>query len=487
MTKMTGITIVGLGPGDPGLLTRQAWDLLDSIPEIYLRTRQHPSVEGFPGGLQIHSFDHLYEEEEDIERVYEGIVNRVVELGRRTEGVVYGVPGHPFVAEATCPEIYRRAMEEDIPIKVIDGISFIEPVLTILGVDPLPHTAIVDALELASAHHPPFPPSVPALIAQVYSKMVAGEVKITLMALYPDDHPVQLVHAAAMAEIKVEERCLHQIDQSEDIGLLTSLYVPPLGENTSFEDFQELIAHLRAPEGCPWDREQTHQTLRTNLMEEVYEALNAIDQDDPVKMQEEFGDLLLQIVLQAQIAAEYGEFTMSDVIQSIHAKLVRRHPHVFGDEDLRDTQGVIKNWERLKALEREENDLESNGLLDGISTAMPALAVADAYQRRAARVGFDWPEIEGVIDKVLEEIGEFQQAEGKEDQGEEIGDIFFALANLARWVGVDPEAALRETNAKFHQRFAVIEDETQKLGKQLSDMTLEEMDEIWERTKGKFK
>jgi tetrapyrrole methylase family protein/MazG family protein len=222
-------------------------------------------------------------------------------------------------------------------------------------------------------------------------------------------------------------------------------------------------------------------------MEEAYEALNAIDQDDPVKMQEEFGDLLLQVVLQAQIAAEYGEFTMSDVIKSIHAKLVRRHPHVFGDEDLRDTQGVIKNWERLKALEREENDLESNGLLDGISTAMPALAVADAYQRRAARVGFDWPEIEGVIDKVLEEIGEFQQAEGKEDQGEEIGDIFFALANLARWVGVDPEAALRETNAKFHQRFAVIEDETQKLGKQLSDMTLEEMDEIWERTKGKFK
>jgi len=222
-------------------------------------------------------------------------------------------------------------------------------------------------------------------------------------------------------------------------------------------------------------------------MEEAYEAISAIDEDDPVKMQEEFGDLLLQVVLQAQIAAEYGEFTMSDVIQSIHAKLVRRHPHVFGDEDLRDTQGVIKNWERVKALEREENELGSNGLLDGISTAMPALAVADAYQRRAARVGFDWPGIEGVIEKVLEEIGEFQQADGKEDQGEEIGDIFFALANLARWVGVDPETALREANAKFHRRFAVIEDETQKLGKQLSDMTLEEMDEIWERTKGKYK
>jgi tetrapyrrole methylase family protein/MazG family protein len=484
-TNGKGIILLGLGPGDPALLTRQAWKLLNSISEIHVCTRRHPAVQGFPEGLKVISFAEIYEQdEEDVGAIFEGIIKKVLALGLRPEGVVYGVPGHPFIAETTSPEIFRRANQEGIPIKVIDGISFIESTFTAINQYPLPQISIVDALALSLKHHPPFPPDVPVLITQAVSKKTLAEVKHTLLALYPDDHPVQLVHFIESANFVVEDFMLQQIDLSENIGWSTSLYLPPLGENTSFEDFQELIAHLRAPEGCPWDREQTHQTLRKNLMEETYEALHAIDQDDPVMMQEEFGDLLLQITLHGQIAAENGEFTMSDVIHGIHTKLVRRHPHVFGDVDLGDAQGVIKNWERLKALERGENDQEAKGLLEGISIAMPALAVADAYQRRAARVGFDWKEIGGVISKIKEEIDEFQLAEGKESQAEEIGDILFAMANLARWVGVDPEAALRETNVKFHQRFAAIETDAQKRGIQLSDMTLEEMDEIWEQSKG---
>jgi tetrapyrrole methylase family protein/MazG family protein len=367
----------------------------------------------------------------------------------------------------------------------VEGISFLEPALAALGIDALPQLTVVDALELAVAHHPSFPPSIPALIAQIHSKVVAGEVKITLMAEYPDEHLVKLVHGAGTAGVLVEELPLHAIDQGEHIGLLTALYLPPLGENTSFEDFQELIAHLRAPEGCPWDREQTHQTLRTNLLEESYEALNAIDKDDPAEMQEEFGDLLLQIVLQAQIAAEYGEFTMSDVIHAIHAKLVRRHPHVFGDLELGEAEAVIKNWERLKEQERKDNGEEVKGLLDGIPVAMPSLSVADNYQRRAARVGFDWPDINGVIDKILEEVEEFRQAEDPAAQTEEFGDLLFALVNLARWIKVDPETALRETNVKFKRRFAVIEQAAKEQERKLSDMTLEEMDAIWEQSKKK--
>ncbi|MDH5606571.1 MAG: nucleoside triphosphate pyrophosphohydrolase [Anaerolineae bacterium] len=483
---MEGIILLGLGPGDPGLITRQAWDILEKAGEVHLRTKQHPAVEGLPTRLIVHSFDDIYEAEEDFNSVYARIIDEVIQLGRRPEGVLYAVPGHPLIGETTGPEILRRAQAEGIPVQVVEGISFITPSLAAVGADPLPQTAIVDALELVSAHYPPFPPSSPALIAQVFSPRVAGELKITLTALYPDEHRVKMVHAAGTGAALVEEMYLHEIDQSAHIGLLTSLYLPPLGEYTSFEEFQELIAHLRAPEGCPWDQEQTHQSLRRNLLEEAYEALAAIDADDPASMLEEFGDLLLQIVLQAQIASEYGEFHMSDVIHAIHTKLVRRHPHVFGDVDLENSGEVIANWERLKENERrEKGEKKENGLLDGIPLDMPALVVAEAYQRRAARIGFDWPEIEGVLDKILEEITEYRSAESMEDKREEFGDLLFALVNLARWVDLDPETALRETNAKFKTRFAEIEAAALKMGKQISDMSLAEMDEIWEKAKKK--
>ena len=480
---MAGITILGLGPGSPRHLTREAWEVLQTAEEIYLRTCQHPTVRELPTELIVYSFDDIYEHEADFTRVYERIVEQVLALGRRPQGVLYAVPGHPFTAEATCPEIIRRAKLEGIPTRVVEGLSFLEPIFSSLRIDPLPQTTIVDALELVSAYHPMFPPDAPALVAQLYSPMLAGEVKITLMAQYPDEHPVRLVHAAGMPEAVIEEVPLYQIDQSEHIGLLTSLYIPPLGEYTSFEGFQELIAHLRSPEGCPWDREQNHQTLRTNLMEESYEALSAIDADDPVAMQEGFGDLLLQVVLQTQIAAEYGEFTMAGVIRGIHTKLVRRHPHVFEDAELEDAEAVIKNWENIKAVEREENGDAVKGLLDGIPTAMPALSVADKYQRRAARVGFDWIEMDDVLEKLEEELSELRAARSEEERYEEFGDLLFALVNAARWWGIDAESALRETNAKFRHRFARIESEAKMQGRLLSDLTLEEMDAIWEQTK----
>jgi tetrapyrrole methylase family protein/MazG family protein len=478
-----GIILLGLGPGDARLLTREAWEVLENADEVYLRTSQHPTVAGFPAGLAVHSFDAYYEASDDFAEVYERIINEVLNLGARPKGVVYAVPGHPAIAETTGPEIIKRANELGIPVRLVEGISFLPPTLAVLGVDLLPQLSILDAYELVIGHHPPFPPSAPALIAQVHSPAIAAEVKLTLMALYPDEHPVQLVHAAGTGEARVEAVQLHAIDHSAQIGLLTSLYVPPLGQHTAFEDFQELIAHLRAPEGCPWDREQTHQTLRPNLLEETYEVLNALDADDADAMREEFGDLLLQIVLHAQIAAEYGEFTMSDVIQSIHTKLVRRHPHVFGDVELGDADRVIENWERLKAQERAEIGDEVKGLLDGINIAMPALAVADAYQRRAARVGFDWPELESVLAKLEEEIAELRAAHTRAEKAEELGDLIFALANVARWLGMDPETALRETNAKFRKRFSLIELEAQKQGRELTDLSLDEMEAIWQSAK----
>lgn len=481
--QIPGIILLGLGPGNPELLTRQAWGLLESIPEIYLRTDQHPVVEGFPPGLQVHSFDHLYQQGDSFEAVYNQIVERVLELGNQTEGVVYAVPGHPFLAEATGPEIARCAHDMDIPLRVVEGLSFLEPTMTALNIDFFPYTALIDALELAILHVPPFPPNTPAVVAQLHSRFVASDVKLTLMSLYPDEHPVQLVHAAGTHQEKVESLALYEIDRSDHIGHLTSLYVPPLRPDTSFEAFQEVIARLRAPDGCPWDREQTHQTLRPYLLEEAYEVMSTLDSNDPGAMCEEFGDLLLQIVLHAQIASEYGEFSMSDMLRGIHTKIVNRHPHVFGDLELKEIDGVLQNWEHLKSAERAANGMEDVSLLDGVAKVLPALVQAEEFQKRAARVGFDWQKIQGVIDKVDEEMNEVRLALDGEARAAEIGDLLFAVVNLARWYDVDAESALREANTRFQERFGRIEQAALAQDRSVSDLDLDEMEALWQSAK----
>jgi tetrapyrrole methylase family protein/MazG family protein len=476
------ITIVGLGPGDPAHLTREAWEALTGAKEIYLRTLQHPTVAHLPASLNVHSFDDVYEQTPDFAQVYEIIAEKVLTLGARPEGVVYGVPGHPCVAEATVSHIRAGAPERGLNVKLVAGLSFIEPALEALGVDALPHLQLADALELAGRHHPLLHPDAPALVAQVYSPAIAADVKLTLMNQYPDEHPVTLIHAVGAADEVVERLPLYAIDRSERIAHLTTLYVPPLSRPSAFETFQNTIAHLRAPDGCPWDREQTHQTLRTNLLEETYEVLAALDADDPDAMREEFGDLLLQIVLHAQIALEYGQYAMADVIAGINEKIIRRHPHVFGDVKVNGVADVLTNWEKLKAAERAANGQSEkhNGALGETPPALPALMQAETYQRRAARVGFDWPDISGVKAKVLEEIGELDSAQDLED---EVGDVLFAVVNWARWLNVEPESALRRANAKFAARFAKVEAAAKAQGRAMSDMSLEELDALWERVK----
>jgi len=479
-----GIVLLGLGPGDPDLLTLAAWRKLKSISEIHLRTNQHPVVKGLPSKLKTNSFDHFYESSESFEVVYEKIVNHVLALGERESGVVYAVPGSPFICETTSIEIAKRAREKNIALEIIEGLSFLEPVCTQIGVDPFSHTVLVDALEVARLHTPSFPPSVDAIIAQIHSRMVASEVKLTLMSNYPDDHPVVLVHAAGTEKALVENLCLYEIDRSLNIGLLTTLYVPSLEKGKSFEEFQEIIAHLRAPDGCPWDREQTHQTLRPHLLEETYELLAALDSDDPDGMQEELGDLLLQIVLHAQIASESGEFSMADVLKSIYTKIIHRHPHVFSDLELTDTRGVLTNWEKLKAEERLVNGEGGTGSLDGIPQALPSLTQAHEYQDRAARFGFDWKDVNGVIDKLFEELQEVNEADNSQSYFNEIGDLLFAIVNLARWRKVDAESSLRVANVRFRKRFKYIEDAAQSKGQSLSDLTLDEMERFWQEAKG---
>jgi tetrapyrrole methylase family protein/MazG family protein len=263
------------------------------------------------------------------------------------------------------------------------------------------------------------------------------------------------------------------------VAHLVTLYVPPLADVTSFEGLQETVAHLRAPEGCPWDREQTHESLRTGLLEEAYESVTAIDRGDTEALQEELGDLLLQVLLQTQIATEAGEFKMPDVIAGIDSKLKYRHPHVWGGRSVEGTQEVLHNWEELK---REEKGQRSS-VLDGVPEALPALQQADTYGRRVARVGFDWPDVAGVVEKVREEVAELESASTREHQEAELGDLLFAVANWARWLGVEPETALRKANARFADRFRHLEREARDHAFDIAELSIDELEALWQEVK----
>ncbi|HEY4691202.1 MAG TPA: nucleoside triphosphate pyrophosphohydrolase [Anaerolineae bacterium] len=480
---MAHITIVGLGPGDPALLTREAGDVLNGANEVYLRTARHPTVSGLPSTLKIHAFDWAYEQHDDFAQVYEAIANQVVALGQRRQGVVYAVPGHPRIGEATVARILELAEAAGVRVRVVAGLSFIEPVLEALRLDGLDGLQIADAIDIAARHHPPLDPDRPALLAQLYSRLLASDAKLTLMNQYPPEHPVRLVHAAGTLGVRVVALPLVEIDRRDDIDHLTSLFIPPLPRAGGFETFQNTIAHLRAPNGCPWDREQTHESLRPYLLEEAYEVLEAIDAGDLDALREELGDLLLQVVLQTQVATDEEVFRMPDVVAAINEKIIRRHPHVFGDVTVSGVEDVKRNWDAIKQAERGEEKQARESLLDGVAKGLPALAQAEVYGARAARAGFDWPDVSGVLDKVAEEIREIAGAEDDEARAAEFGDLLFTLVNVARWLKIDPESALRSTSARWAARFRAIEHRAREQGRSLNDLSPDEMNQLWEAAK----
>lgn len=250
-----------------------------------------------------------------------------------------------------------------------------------------------------------------------------------------------------------------------------------------FSALVEIIARLRAPDGCPWDRQQTHTSLRDSFLQECYEVLEALDEGDTAQLCQELGDLLLHIILQTQIAAEAGEFTVEDVIRGINDKLIHRHPHVFGSEKVENAAEVVHNWEALKQEEKETDD----SLLASVPRHMPALGYSQEIQHRVAQVGFDWEDIDGVIDKLVEEVGELKQAENQEHRAREFGDLLFTLANIARRMDVDLESALREANRRFYRRFAYMEKVCRQRGINFADLSFDEQNALWEQAKKKAK
>lgn len=474
-----GITIVGLGPGDGRFLTREGWQVLVEAGTVYLRTKRHPAVADLPDNVTLVSFDGIYETAVNFEAVYAQIV---VELLRLAEigPVVYAVPGHPHVGESTVTALETAAQAAGVAVRIVPGLSFIEPMLTAVGYDGLDGLQLFDAIELLAFHYPPLNPDVPLLLGQVYSRLVASDLKIVLTAVYPEEHPVHLIHAAGLAGQSVEQVPLYAIDHSEQISHLTSLYVPALPYKASLSALAETVAVLRSPDGCPWDREQTPQSMRADFLEEVSEVLETLDTADDDGLQEELGDMFYHLVMQTQMASEEEIFRLTDVIAGIEAKLKRRHPHVWGDWEAADTAAVLRNWEKIK---QDEKGGQPASLLDNVPTALPALARSQKIQHKVAKVGFDWPNIAGVYEKLREELAELQAAATPSARQAELGDILFVLVNLARWLDVDAESALREANIRFARRFRAVEQLAAARQLDLRQLDLAALDILWQEVK----
>ncbi len=381
------LTIVGLGPGDAGDITRAAWQELERARRIILRTVQHPCVPFLPGAEVTSACDDLYEAHAEFADVYAAIVARVLAATQEPGGVLYAVPGHPQVGEATTPALLAAAAAQGLSVRIVGGLSFVEPAFAAVGVDPMDGAQVVDAMLLARDYHPRIEVGLPLLVAQVYARWLASDLKLTLLNAYPAEHPVTLIHGAGTAGQRLVSFSLHELDRGDDFSPLTSLYLPPLERGRSFNDLHAIVAHLRAPDGCPWDRAQTLDSLRQDLLSESCELLEAIDIEqsgipNAPHIAEELGDVMLTAVMMAQIAGEEGRFQLSDAMLNVVTKLIRRHPHVFGDVEVDGVDHVLANWDAIKAAEKAARGISPHPL-DGVPAALPALEKARALQSKA--------------------------------------------------------------------------------------------------------
>lgn len=482
--QMGKVTIVGLGPGSADDLTLRAVREIENTRHLYLRTKYHPTVKYIEDkGIKYESFDYVYDKLPTFEEVYEEIANRIIELAQEND-IVYAVPGHPLVAENTVQRILVLAAQKNMAVEVIASMSFIDAVVNAMKIDPIDGLKVIDGCRLeeqkvdVSAHN---------IITQVYNRRVASDIKLRLMEYYEDETEVALIRGAGIpGEEKIERVPLYDIDRFEWIDHLTSLYIPPAHRKRryEFDDLTAIMDRLRGPGGCPWDREQTHESLKQYLLEECYEVLEAIDEKDMDELCEELGDVLLQVVFHARIADENHQFDIKDVTDRITNKMIKRHSHIFGDDICNTAADVAGNWEEIKRKEQKLNSVTDS--MNHIPKHLPALMRSYKVQDKASRAGFDWDCVEGAINKVNEELEEFMEVYKSEEYGkiiEELGDLLFAIVNVCRFENVVPEFALNNATEKFIKRFGYIEQKVIKSGKRLQDMSLNEMDSLWNEAK----
>lgn len=472
------IVIVGLGPAGPEYVTEHTRAEIARVAHRYLRTDRHPSASLVPDA---DTFDDVYEAADTFADVYAEIADRLAAAAQLHGEVLYAVPGSPLILERTV-----RALRTDqrIECTIHPAMSFLDIAYARLGIDPVEaNVTLVDGHEFAIAAAGM---AGPLLVAHTHANWVLSDIKLAVENATGDE-PVVILQRLGSPDERITHTTWAELDRTVEADHLTSIYIPHLAAPVGSElvRFHQLARTLR--EQCPWDQEQTHQSLVRYLLEETYEvvdALHALDPEDPTTddaLIEELGDLLYQIEFHATIAEQEGRFTMADVAQGVHDKLVRRHPHVFGNVVADDTHTVLANWDLIKQQEKGRTSV-----FEGVPHSLPSLSYADAVQRKAAKVGFDWPDVDGAWPKIEEEAAEVRAAVQAADTAavrDELGDLLFAVVNVARHLGVEPEAALRAATLKFRRRFEQVEVLARERGLVLQTAGLEALDTLWAEVK----
>jgi tetrapyrrole methylase family protein/MazG family protein len=476
------VAIVGLGPAGAEYLSASALSLIKDADTVVFRTVEHPAAAELANSRDIVTCDDLYDTLAEFDEVYTAIADRVLDAAERGS-VVYAVPGSAAVGERSVRDIRSRALEADIVVTIEPGRSFLDLVYLAVGLDP-----IDDGVQVLDAHDlpDPLPLHVPTIITQVDSELRAADVSVALTRTVDPDTEVTVLDRLGDTDEVVTRLSANQLAVYE-AGPRTSVFVPATDSG-----LLGLIATSRVlRRECPWDRKQTHHTLLTHLMEEAYETADAIgklpiaapagqpDFGAYAEVEEELGDLLLQVIFHATLASETGAFDVDEVAESVRRKLVDRHPHVFGDVEVAGADEVLSNWEQIKKAEKNRDSL-----MDDIPVGMSGIARSMKVQKRARSVGFDWDEPEQVMSALREEITELEDAEGDAASvAEELGDVLFTTVNLARHLGIDPEVALRSTADKFIRRFKMMESDFTDRSSDIADATAIELEEAWESAK----
>lgn len=487
---MNKITVIGLGAGDLEQLPLGVYRLLQAQTFRYARTLDHPVVKQLQQeGIHFESFDSIYEANDSFEEVYTTIVKQLIEKSELTD-IIFAVPGHPLVAEKTVQLLIERAKDETFELVISGGQSFIDPMLSTLRIDPIEGFQLLDGLALTSdqlimEHH--------QLIAQIYDQFTASDVKLTLMEKYADEYPVTIVTASGTAQEKVQTVPLYELDRVVEIDNLTTIYIPPASPEERTKDWnylKQVVEILRSPEGCPWDREQTHDSLKKYLVEETYEVLQAINEQDDEAIAEELGDVLLQIFLHATIASEQGTFSLEDIIRNLTQKMIRRHPHVFGDQVIHSPDDVVTEWQKIKAKENGFKNEASSSALEGKERTDSTLLTAYNYQKAAAQVGFNYASIDGAIEKFQEEWQEFlveiERKDNEKERIDEFGDVLFTLIKIGLYEQINPEEAMHTANQKFKARFQTVERKLKEQKKNFETASTEQIIEYWQEAKEEY-
>lgn len=467
---MADITILPLGA--PDLMGARALSLLQSADRLFLQTEKHPFAKAVTAlGRPYESMDALYERADDFDALSLAIAKRLVAAAP----CVYAVTGH--IAGTQLPAIEAAAAEAGLCVTALPGIP--------LYVAAFPDKA-VDGVCTAAARLPLMDPAMSLAVEEIDSAVAAGHVKLWLMEYFPDDWEILLADADGDGAFKTKRMALYELDRQKRYSATCCAFIPAappeaLGRS-GYAQLLGVMRRLRAPGGCPWDREQTHESLKQPLLEECYELLDAIDERDDTHLCEELGDVLLQVVFHCVIAEEQGRFSDRDVTTALVNKLVYRHPHIFGKAQADTAEKVLDNWEKLKKIEKGQKT-QTDALLS-VPRGLPALTRSRKVQKKAADVGFDWDSAAEAFSKIAEETAELKCAmDAGEHVEEEMGDLLFAVVNVARLLKLDPEFLLLDATDKFIRRFAAMEEMAARDGRALEDMTMMEMDDCWKRVK----